>query len=80
MNANGLARIKPTPEGWQAISKYIDSCNKEYEARGVTFRTTAPVANKDGYITGQFWCLMQYFDWHKGIAQPMPFSDIQLVN
>jgi hypothetical protein len=79
-NPNDFVEIKPSKSGWRSIIKYTDAFNASVAARNpdCTFRMTIPKANAEGYILGQFWCLMQYFDW--SICGDIPFDDLRLPN
>lgn len=80
MSPNDIVRIKPTESGWDSIVRHIDSFNDDIRRRspGARFRLSVPVPDIDGYITGQFWCIMQYFDWKNPAGSENPFYDMQL--
>lgn len=80
MNPNDIVRIKPTESGWSSIIKYVDDFNDNIRKRNPSarFRMSLPIADNSGYITGQFWCLMQYFDWQNPAGSENPFYDMQL--
>lgn len=79
MNPNDIVKIKPTQSGWRDIVAHVDTFNDMMRTRNpsITVRISVPQADKDGYITGQFWCLMKYFDWQRGMAADLPFTDMQ---
>jgi hypothetical protein len=64
---NDFVRVKPTEAGWRAIRKYYESINRGQ-----------PIPDKDGYIKGQFWSIMQYFEWKMG--RDNNFEDMILEN
>ena len=82
MNPNDIVLIKPTDEGWLEIIKYVDETNerlRQYER--LRNRMSVPVPDADGYIRGQFWSLMQFFDWtgcHAG--RDIHFYDMKMPN
>lgn len=64
MTPNDIVMIKPTDDGWREIIKYVDETNdhlRQYPR--LRHRMSVPVADAEGYISGQFWSLMQFFDW-----------------
>jgi hypothetical protein len=82
MSPNDFVKIKPTERGWEMIIKYVDEFNDHIKANHpkAQFRLSVPKADQDGYIREQFWSLMGYFNWNKGIGQDLPFSDLKLSN
>jgi len=80
MNPNDIVEIKPTEAGWQEILKSIDETNDDLRKNPrVKFRLSVPKADKDGYIRGQFWLLMEYFNWQQSIGGDVHFSDLRPV-
>ena len=79
MSPNDIVKIKPTQAGWRDIIAYVDAFNDMVRSRNPAyqFRMSVPTADNEGYITGQFWCLMEYFDWQRGMAANLPFTDMQ---
>jgi hypothetical protein len=64
MTPNDIVEIKPTEEGWLEIVKYVDETNDRLRRHPrLRHRMSVPVADSAGYIRGQFWSLMQFFDW-----------------
>lgn len=80
MNPNDIVRIKPTESGWESIVKYTDNFNDDIRKRspGARFRMSIPEPDEDGYISGQFWSIMQYFDWQNPAGSESPFCDMQV--
>lgn len=82
ININDRVRLKPTETGWRMILKTIDDFNAGMSRRSpyVRFREQVPAVDDGGRITGQFWCLMRYFEhasWCAG-AEP-PFNDLEII-
>lgn len=64
MTPNDIVEIQPTEEGWLEIVKYVDETNDRLRKNPrLRHRMSVPTPNADGYIRGQFWALMQFFDW-----------------
>ena len=82
MNPNDIVEIKPTDEGWLEIIKYVDATNDRLRKHPrVRHRMSVPVPDSDGYIRGQFWSLMQFFDWSGSHAgRDIHFWDMRLPN
>lgn len=80
MNPNDTVRIKPTESGWKSIVRYVDDFNENMRnlSPDARFRMRVPTPDASGYITGQFWCLMQYFDWQNPAGSDNPFYDMQV--
>ena len=80
MNPNDTVKIKPTEEGWRQIVKYVDEANDKLKMHPkVRHRMAVPVPDAEGYISGQFWALMQYFDWNSVLAAgDILFHDMQI--
>ena len=78
MNPNDRVKVKPTKSGWQEIIAYVNAWNESIKHR-YDYQMRMPTTDKDGYITGQFWSLMVYFDWKKTTGSELPFSDMQLI-
>jgi len=78
---NDVVSIKPTVVGWQKIVEKADHQNKclmEYPL--VTYRAEPPQLDLDGYIKGQFWYLMQMFDWPECVnGCDVFFSDMRII-
>jgi hypothetical protein len=69
MNPNDTVKIKPTDEGWRQIVKYVDEANDKLKMHPkVRHRMAVPVPDAEGYISDQFYSLMQYFDWNSVLA------------
>lgn len=81
MNPNDTVKIKPTESGWREIVAHVDAFNAHMQQShpNARYRMSVPSADVDGYITGQFWSLMQFFDWTKGAGAYCPFEDMQTV-
>jgi hypothetical protein len=80
MNPNDIVEIKPTDGGWQEIIKYVDETNDRLRQKypRIRHRMSVPTADAEGYIRGQFWSLMQFFDWTGGHAgRDIHFSDLR---
>ena len=82
MTPNDIVRIKPTDDGWRVIIKHVDALNDDLRKNhpNITYRAPVPIADAEGYIRGQFWSLMAYFDWSRGIGTDCPFHDMQLID
>ena len=79
MTPNDIVRIRPTSDGWAQITRYVDKFNKELlENRSCRFQMSIPQMDESGYIEGQFWCLMQYFDWSRGLGGELQFTDMKI--
>ncbi len=66
---NDIVQIKPTEEGWKQIVRHVDQFNENIKSfPQVRFRMSVPCPDAEGYISGQFWSLMQLFDWTKCLA------------
>jgi hypothetical protein len=64
MTPNDIVEIKPTEEGWLEIVKYVDETNDRLRKKPrLRYRMRVPTPDADGYIRGQFWTLMQFFNW-----------------
>ena len=69
VTTNDIVQLKPTEEGWRQIVKHVDQFNENIKSfLQVRFRMSVPVPDAEGYISGQFWSLMQLFDWTKCLA------------
>jgi hypothetical protein len=80
LTPNDYVEIKPTESGWESIVKYVDNFNAHLQKTQpkLKFRMSIPKENSEGYIRGQFWDLMGYFDWTKAIGSACPFSDLRI--
>ena len=79
MTPNDIVYIKPTEGGWREIVAYVDNFNDHIRTThpGSLYRIHVPVADKDGYIKGQFRSLMQYFNWSVGCGSDIHFHDLR---
>ena len=60
---NDSVSIKPTDAGWQQIVGNVDRMNDRIrQTPRRLLRISIPESDADGYISGQFWYLMQMFD------------------
>lgn len=78
LNPNDRVRVKPTETGWQQIMAHVDAFNDHIRQSkpNLKYRMSLPVADADGYIKDQFWRIMQFFDWSRGLGSECPFSDL----
>jgi hypothetical protein len=79
MHPNDVVYIKPTDNGWREIVEYVDNFNDHVRMKHPTShcRMSIPIADNEGYIKGQFWSLMQYFDWSAGMGSDIHFYDLR---
>ena len=78
---NEVISIKPTDAGWRQIVGDVDRKNDRLrqDPRCIV-RISVPKVDADGYISGQFWALMKYFDWEEcDPGGDMPFSDLRIL-
>ena len=69
VTTNDIVKINPTEKGWRQIVRHVDQANENIKSfLQVRYRMSVPVPDADGYISGQFWSLMQLFDWTKCLA------------
>jgi len=69
LTSNDIVQIKPTEEGWRQIVRHVDETNNNIKSfLNITFRVGVPIPDAEGYISGPFWSLMQFFDWTKCLA------------
>jgi hypothetical protein len=80
MNPNDTVKIKPTEEGWRQIVKYVDEANEKLKMHPkLRHRMAVPVPDAEGYISNQFYSLMQYFDWNSVLSRgDILFHDMQI--
>lgn len=80
MNPNDTVKIKPTEEGWRQIVNHVDEENDKLKMHPkVRHRMAVPVPDADGYISGQFWSLMRFFDWTVCLSRgDVLFHDMQI--
>ncbi len=63
INPNDIVYILPTKAGWTKIRRHHHETNAGYFQRGIDHFSCPPKPNDLGFIRGQFWSLMQYFDF-----------------
>jgi len=74
VTTNDIVQLKPTEEGWKQIVRHVDQFNENIKSfLQVRFRMSVPVPDAEGYISDQFWSLMQLFDWTKCLAGGLVF-------
>ena len=79
MTPNDTVEIKPTEAGWHEIVRFVDETNDRLrQYQNLRHRMSVPKPDEDGYIRGQFWHLMQFFDWTRGIGD-IHFYDMRLL-
>lgn len=79
INPNDIVEIRPTEEGWIEIVKYVDATNDQLrQNKRVRHRMSVPTPDADGYIRGQFWMLMQFFDWTGRLGSDIHFHDMRI--
>ena len=78
---NDNVSIKPTDAGWQQIVGNVDRMNDRIrQTPGRLLRISIPKSDADGYISGQFWYLMQMFDLGECvIGCDVVFSDMRII-
>lgn len=78
---NDVVSIKPTEAGWKQIVGNVDRTNDRIRQNPrFLVRVSVPKVDADGYISGQFWALMKYFDWEEcDPGGDVPFSDMRII-
>lgn len=76
---NDQIRVRLTEHGKQLVVQWVDKFNDHIRANrpGSTFRVSVPRWDSDGWITGQFWDIMGYFDGSWSAGSVLPFSELE---
>ena len=79
IHPNDIVLLKPTTSGWGEIELFIRRAD-DYMRRAfprIKHRLSVPEADDDGYISGEFWYLMQMFNWGTNRGD-IPFTDLHV--